>query len=108
MSAFNAASVDGIEFLDEPTADLYGTVTIGRWGGWLVQIVPMIFNDRLVLTPESLPEVYDHGWCFPKGGAAHLAAVAWNPAIEAEPVGFIKAVAGTRAVGDTAYGWVAS
>lgn len=75
-----------------PTADGYGTVTIGRWGGYLLQICPMIFNDRLVMTPESCQYVYDHGWCFQKGGAAALAALAWDPETEAEPVGYIRRV----------------
>lgn len=93
-----------VEWLDEPTRDEYGTVTLGRWGGWLIQIMPMLFNDRLVLTPEGFPCVYDYGWCFPKGGAAHLAALAWNPATEAEPAGYIKAIymGRLRRVGETA------
>jgi hypothetical protein len=91
----------------EPTVDDYGTVTIGTWCGWLVQVVPMIFNDRLVLTPESLPLVYDYGWCYPKGGAAHLAALVWDPEAEGEPAGFKKRVnAVPRQAGETATGWV--
>lgn len=97
-----------IVFLDEPETDGYGTVTIGRWGGWLVQICPMIFNDRLVLTPENAPDGYDYGWCYPKGPAALLAALAWDPGSEDEPIGYIKAIhhgtprrAGERAVGAT-------
>jgi hypothetical protein len=80
-----------IEWLS-PVADQYGIVTIGRFGGWLVQISPMIFNDRLILEPENDRGFYDYGWCYPKGGAAHLAALAWDPETEGEPVGFIKAV----------------
>lgn len=91
-----------IEWID-PTTDLYGTVTVGRYGGWLVQIMPMLYNDRLVLTPEEMPFVYDFGWCYPKGGAAHLAARAWDPDAEGEPVGFIKAVhTRPRAAGEVA------
>jgi hypothetical protein len=81
-----------IDLLDEPEVDGYGTVTLGRWGGWLVQICPMIFNDRLVLTPAVYPLIYDYGWCFPKGGAVYLAALAWNPATDGEPAGYIKAI----------------
>lgn len=33
---------------------------------------------------------YDRYWCYPKGGAAVLAALAWDPAPEVEPVGWIK------------------
>lgn len=91
-----------IDMLDEPVTDEYGTVTIGRWGGWLVQIVPMIFNDRLVLTPEHDAWTYDYGWCYPKGGAARAAALLWNPQTEGEPPGYIKAVGWqTRQAGQT-------
>lgn len=93
-----------VVWLDEPMVDGYGTVTIGSWGGWLIQVCPMIFNDRLVLTPETALGAYDFGWCYPKGGAASLAAHLWNPATEAEPVGYIKAVrpVGERVAGVTA------
>lgn len=82
-----------IELLDEPTTDGDGVLTIGQWGGWLVQIMPMLFNDRLVLTPASyVGAVYDYGWCYPKGGAALAAALTWNPDTEGEPAGYVKAV----------------
>lgn len=92
-----------IELLDEPTIGEYGVVTIGQWGGWLVQVMPMIFNDRLVLTPDwAEGAVYDYGWCYPKG-AAHVAALGWDPATEAEPPGYIKAVGfRRREAGETA------
>jgi hypothetical protein len=91
------------EWFDEPTVDGYGRITLGRWGGWTIDICPMLFNDRVVLTPEANPGVYDYGWCYPKGGAALLAALAWNPATEAEPAGYIKAVRfNTRQPGEVA------
>ena len=92
-----------MDLLPNPTADEYGAVTVAHWGGYLVQIVPMLFNDRLVLTPESDPYIYDYGWCYPKGGAAHLAAQAWDPGTEGEPVGYIKAVHKGRPPGETAH-----
>lgn len=89
--------------LSEPfTVDGWGTVTIAKWGGWLVQVMPMLYNNRLVLTPEAEPAVYDFGWCFPKGPAAYAAARAWDPETEAEPPGFIKAAAGGRVAGQKA------
>lgn len=89
-----------MEFLDEPTSDGYGVVTVARWGGWLVQVMPMLYNDRLVLTPEAQQDGYEHGWCYPKG-AAVIAAAAWNPETQAEPVGYIKRVMPfTRAAGE--------
>lgn len=91
-----------MQLYDTPTTDGYGTVTIGEWGGWLVQVVPMIFNDRLVLTPKTAQYVYDYGWCYDKGPAAYVAARAWNPETEGEPPGFKKAAAGGREAGQKA------
>lgn len=89
--------------LTEPfVVDGYGTVTIGKWGGWLVQVVPMAFNNRLVLTPEVYPEVYDYGWCFDKGPAAYAAARVWDLEAEGEPPGYKKAASGGRRAGQTA------
>lgn len=89
--------------------DDYMTVTLGTWGGYLIQVMPMLFNDRLVMTPQAAPMGYDYGWCFRKGGAAGLAALAWNPQAQAEPGGFVKRInlgprriAGQKAVGYTA------
>ncbi len=79
-----------MELWKEPLESTYGIVTIGEYGGWLVQVIPMLFNDRLVLTPKSCEGIYDHGWCYPKGGAAHLAAMLWDPDTEGEPAGAIK------------------
>jgi hypothetical protein len=92
-----------MNLLASPRADAWGVVTIAEWGGYLVQVMPMLFNDRLVLTPETAPLGYDYGWCYPKGGAAHLAAAAWDPQNEGEPVGYIKAVTRGRPPGETAY-----
>lgn len=98
--------MSAVEWLDEPEVDGYGRVTIGRWGGYCIDIVPMIFNDRLVMTPVATPDVYDHGWCYPQGAAAVAAALAWDPATEAEPVGYLKrATLTVRRAGETAEGW---
>jgi hypothetical protein len=66
-------------------------LTIGRWGGWLVQVMPVLYNDRLVLTPQAAPDTaFDHGWCYPKGGAAVLAAAIWRPDRQGAPAGYLK------------------
>ncbi|MBF9135151.1 hypothetical protein I0C86_40445 [Plantactinospora sp. S1510] len=85
-----------IEFFDQPVLGEDGLVTLGRWGGWLVQVMPMLYNDRLILTPQSFQSVYDFGWCYPKGGAAELAARVWDPEVQGEPAGFTKAVGNAR------------
>lgn len=89
----------------EPFTDNYGVTTIGYYGGWAVQIVVMIFNDRLVLAEPGLYGNPCFGWCYDKGGAAHLAALAWNPEIDGEPAGFKKAAIGGRYRAERASWW---
>lgn len=97
------ASESSVDFYKMVKIDAWSTVTIGEWGGYLIQIMPMTVNDRLVLTPARTPMVYDHGWCFDKGAAPMLAAMAWNPETQGEPVGFKKrATAGIRQPGERA------
>jgi hypothetical protein len=92
-----------MELLPQPfPVNEYGAVTVAHWGGWIVQVLPMLYNDRLVLTPEQHPLIYDYGWCYPKGPAAILAAHIWDPEMEAEPVGYIKAILPGRRAGQTA------
>ncbi len=89
---------------DEFVSDGYGTLRIGEWGGWYVEIQKMIYNDRIVLSPTRLPLVYDYGWCLHPGFAV-VAARAWNPQPEAEPPGFIKRIGARRWPGETAKGF---
>lgn len=55
----------------------------------LIEVSPMMFNDRLVLTPLSNPMVYDAFWCFPPG-TAFDAAWTWLASDDDEPSGWIK------------------
>jgi len=86
-----------IDYYDEPVYDKWGTATIGTWGGYLIQVMPMIYTDRLVMTPKACPAVYGYGWCYPKGPAALLAALTWDPAEFGEPHGFIQRIGEPRA-----------
>jgi len=85
--------------------DDYGVTTLGYWGGFAVQIQTMIFNDRLLLSETGTYGNPIYGWCYPKGGAAHLAALAWNPETENEPAGYKKAVIPGRPAGERALWW---
>lgn len=87
------------------SVDEHGCVTIGRWGGYLLQISHLLINDRLVLTPEAVPIGYDHGWCYEHGQTALIAAIGWDPEREAEPAGYVKrATPGLRVAGERAAG----
>lgn len=56
----------------------------------LVEIVPMIFNHRVVLTPKAHLDTYDAGWCYPSMATALQAVLGWDPATQPEPTGYVK------------------
>lgn len=64
-------------------------VPVGVFRGWQVHIMPMLYNDRLVLASAQDWCGYAHGWCYPKGLAA-VAAVSWRISTDDHPPGFIK------------------
>jgi hypothetical protein len=61
-------------------------------GPYWVDIIPMIYNHRVTLTPKDSPDGYVVGWCYPSILAAVAAVAAWDPAAEPEPVGYAKRV----------------
>ncbi len=68
------------------------SMVVQEIGEWIVSVTPMIFNDRILLTHKERDYPYGctAGWCYDKGGAAVLAALAWNLETEHEPAGFKK------------------
>jgi hypothetical protein len=62
-----------------------------------IEIMPMIFNYRLVTIPVDDPMFVDRGWCYVGTGpeafsAAVLAAMAWDGSDDTEPGGWNKNV----------------
>jgi hypothetical protein len=60
---------------------------------WRVLVMPMLFNYRLVISSTEFPieqAGYTAGWCYDKGPAAFLAALAYDPETAVEPVGYKK------------------
>jgi hypothetical protein len=81
-----------------------GTVTVKETATHLVEVLPMIYNFRLVLTPKANPDSYDAGWCYFGTGSdsftrCYLAALAFDPDTEADPAGYDKALQHRRVDG---------
>lgn len=74
------------------------TQVIHQDGPWIVSVSPMLFNDRVLLTHEDQRHLgtYTSGYCYDKGAAAALAAAAWFPTRQLQPVGFKKIAAEGR------------
>lgn len=74
-----------------------GGVIVNVTEHWVVAVVPMIFNDRITLsTREEWRIGWTAGYCYDKGGAAALAALAWDPETEEHPVGWKKIAGDAR------------
>ena len=76
---------DRVRINDDSTA-----YRVGETASAYIEVVPMLFNDRIIVVPKSAPYTYDRYWCYQKGGAAIFAALAWDGADDTEPVGWIK------------------
>lgn len=68
---------------------------VGETETHFIDVLPMKFNWRLVLTPKHAPGTYDRAWCYYGTGPdafarAVLAAWAWDGALDTEPDGWDK------------------
>lgn len=88
-----------ITFYPSVTIDSWGVVTFGEWGGYLFQVHPLGYHDRLVLTPLTNPAVYHYGYDYAKGLVALKAALRWDPQRRGEPNGYIRRIGGRRLSG---------
>lgn len=66
--------------------------TVAELDTHYVDICPMLFNHRVVLTPKACTQFHDVGWCYPSLLAAVAAVEVWDPETELEPVGYLKRV----------------
>jgi hypothetical protein len=64
---------------------------------WIIGVTPMIYNNRVVLMNKSEWRTgYTAGFCYDKGAAAALAALAWDPEEDFYPAGFKKIACDSR------------
>ena len=64
---------------------------------WVVAVVPMIYNDRITLSRHHEWRTgWSAGFCYDKGVAAALAAMAWDPETEQYPLGYKKIAGDAR------------
>lgn len=77
--------------------DQIKSVVLREAPGYLVSVVPQIFNDRVCLTThDDYPHGWTAAWCYPKGGAAVVAALIWDPEQDPSPVGYLKVAGDAR------------
>lgn len=87
---------DGWENVGEFDPNIEAMV-VRRSADWIVSVVPMLFNNRILLSrTDEYPTFWTAGWCYDKGPAAPLAAISWNPDIDREPAGYKKLAADSR------------
>lgn len=91
-----------IQFYSHVMIDDHGTIWLGEWDHYIVQIQPMGMTNRLVMTPMVSPYLYDYGWDFHRGPDALEAALAWDPERQGEPDGFTRRIGSQRPAGQKA------
>lgn len=67
--------------------------TIGETanGKHFIEVIPQMFNFRLVVTPKDLPTTYDDMWCYKGLTEALLNAMMWDGNYpETEPMGWFR------------------
>jgi hypothetical protein len=78
------------------------TYTVKETEHWLVEVVEMIYNFRIVLTEKAgNTDTWEYGWCFRGKDIGDLLTVAsaareFDPETQTEPEGYFKAVGGKR------------
>ena len=77
---------------DQPVINDRSSWTLGETEHYFVDLLPMLYNHRVVLTPKTCLYAYDVGWCYPTREAALLAVILWHDPEGSEPVGAIKRV----------------
>lgn len=87
--------------IDTTTLNGRGCYSVKETEHYYVEIAPMIFNYRVVITPKASPDGYEAGWCYFGRTAASLtravlAAAAFDPETETAPVGYDKALGDRR------------
>lgn len=95
--------MDDVRLSDEEPVSLPEGIEDGEWDEnvkawlirkddkWMVHVRPMIFNDRILLTRvDEYPRSWTSGYCYDRGAAAFLAAMAWDPKTQKRPKGYKK------------------
>jgi hypothetical protein len=57
--------------------------------GYAMWLIPMMVNHRIVVGGVD-DDGYTAGWCYPTAVTGHTAAAIFDPATQAEPVGYVK------------------
>ncbi|MFS0885269.1 hypothetical protein [Aeromicrobium sp. 179-A 4D2 NHS] len=96
LTAADYPAFEGWENVGEYDPNIEAMV-VRRSSDWIVSVAPMLFNNRILLSrTDEYPLHWVAGWCYDKGPAAPLAAIAWNPDTDREPAGYKKVAADSR------------
>lgn len=75
---------------DEPVPNDREGFTLAEDDEHFYDLVPMVFNHRLVMTPKADTRLWFYGWCYDTALAATAAMKVWTPETQNEPLGWKK------------------
>lgn len=65
--------------------------TVKETAVYLIEVIPQMFNFRLVITPKEMTMVYDDMWCYDSLTSALLGALCWDGNYpDTEPEGWFR------------------
>lgn len=70
---------------DEPATNDRECLTLAEDDEHYYDLIPMLFNYRLVMTPKDNTGIWDWGWCYPDALTAIAALHIWDPTTQNEP-----------------------
>mgnify|MGYP007028434302 CR=1 FL=1 len=70
--------------------DLLMGYVVSENENYFVIVRPMLVNDRVIEIEKDEQFFGKRYWCYPRGGAAFLAAKVWEQDDQTEPIGWIK------------------
>ena len=68
----------------------YGALRYGETETHFIDLIPMFYTVRVVLTKKTDTTGYEKAWCYPSLLAAYAAVLVWDPATEPTPAGWVK------------------
>lgn len=82
--------MSSLRLYEQPVPNGRESFTIAEDDEHFYDLVPMLFNHRLVITPKESLYRWVWGWCFDGPVEAILAMRVWDPETQNEPVGWKK------------------
>lgn len=82
--------VTSMTVYSQPVANNRDGFTVAEDGEYFYDVIKMLFNQRLVMTPKEYMLGWDYGWCYDDALTVLACLHVWDPQTQSEPLGWKK------------------